>query len=157
VAGAPLGAQAPGPWGCRVDSLSGYDCAHYYSGTVTIASELKGTNVNQTLRVTATVTAGRVSCHVQGSEAGDFEAPGMIAVTHEAAQATGGGYSINVYCPESAGQRSHRGDSPTIQVSDQRATDYGRLEGTDRHEHPNADAANGLTGTETITWALRRA
>ena len=26
----------------------------------------------------------------------------------------------------------------------------------DSHEHPDADAANGVSGTETITWSLRR-
>jgi hypothetical protein len=30
------------------------------------------------------------------------------------------------------------------------------LQGTDPHEHPDADEVNGLSGTETIVWELRR-
>ena len=47
-------------------------------------------------------------------------------------------------------------NSPLIQVMNQRAADYGTLNGKDSWEHPSADAANGVTGTETITWQLRR-
>jgi hypothetical protein len=38
----------------------------------------------------------------------------------------------------------------------QRAANYATLEGKDVHEHPSTDAVNGVTGTETITWMLRR-
>ena len=150
-------AQAPGRWGCRADSLSGFNCAGYYSGTVTHVSELRGpSNFRQTLRVTATVTGGRVTCQVAGSEVGELTAPGMIAVTHESSQTAGGGYSISVWCPTSADDRLHRGTSPFFSITQQRAADYGVLEGRDAHEHPDTDAANGMSGTETITWALRR-
>ncbi len=152
----PLAAQTPGRWGCRADSLSGFNCAQYYNGTVTLASELTGANLRQTLRVVATVTGGRVSCRVTDSEVGEFDGPGMLVVAHEATLMTGGGYSISVWCPEAAGDRPRRGTEPVIKVMRQRAADYVVLEGRDAHEHPNADAANGLTGSETITWALRR-
>jgi len=152
----PLAAQASDRWACRADSLAGFNCAQYYQGTVTLESQLTGPNVRQTLRVVATVTGGRVSCQVTGSEVGDFSGPGMLAVDHEATQATGGGYTISVWCPEAAGSLVHRGTDPGITVMQQRAADYAVLEGRDAHEHPSADAANGLSGTETITWALRR-
>ena len=152
----PLAAQAPGRWGCRVDSLSGFNCAQYYDGTVTLTSELKGTNVQQTFRAVATVSGGRVRCHVTGSEVGDFEGAGMIAVTHASSQTAGGGYEISIWCPEEAGQAPRRGSSPLITIQHQQAADYSTLQGRDAHQHPDTDAANGLSGTETITWTLRR-
>lgn len=152
----PLAAQAPGPWGCRTDSLSTYNCAPYYTGTVTLAAELRGTNVNQTLRIVATITGGSVTCRVSGSEVTAFEGHGMLAVEHKAAGVAGGDYEISVWCPEEAGSRPTRRDTPLIRVMDQRAADYAVLEGRDAHEHPDADAANGLSGSETITWSLRR-
>ena len=150
-----LSAQA-GAWsGCKADSLSIYNCAQYYSGTVTYASELKGADLHETLTVVATITAGRVTCQVKGSEAGEFAGPGMLAVEH-GSTANAGEFKINVWCPEAEGDRPTRGDSPLIQVMNQRATDYGTLNGKDSWEHPSADAANGITGTETISWQLRR-
>lgn len=156
AAPAALPGQAPGRWGCRVDSLSGYNCAYYYTGTVTLEAELRGANLRQTLRVVATVTAGRVSCRVSSSEDGDFEGPGMLVVEHKAGGVAGGEYAINVWCPESAEDRPRRGQSPLIMVPNLRAANYDTLEGRDAHEHPDADSANGLSGTETISWALRR-
>jgi hypothetical protein len=150
-----LHAQAPGRWGCRADSLAGFNCAQYYDGTVTLTSELKG-SVQQSFRIVATVTGGRVTCKVSGTEVEEFEAPGMLAVVHEATQVVGGEYSIDVWCPEEAGSSTHRGTEAQIKIMKQRAADYAKLEGKDAYESPNADAANGITGTETITWALRR-
>jgi len=150
-----LHAQA-GPWACRADSLSGYNCAGYYSGTVTLTSELRGSDLRQTFRVVATVTNGRVSCQVSDSEVGEFGGAGMLAVTHEAAGVPGGGYGISVWCPASEGEQPHRGDAPMIEIMRQRAPDYAVLEGRDEYEHPDADAVNGVSGTETITWSLRR-
>jgi hypothetical protein len=80
----------------------------------------------------------------------------MLAVTHSAAQMAGGGYDVSVWCPDAADARMRRGTEPFIKVLQQRATDYTVLEGRDAHEHPDTDAANGLSGTEMITWALRR-
>ena len=34
--------------------------------------------------------------------------------------------------------------------------DYTTLEGKETNDHPDADPANGVTGSETITWRLRR-
>ena len=150
-----LSAQAPGRWACRADSLAGFNCAQYYDGTVTLTAELKG-SVQQTAKVVATVKGGRVTCKVSGSEVEEFEAPGMIAVVHEATQVVGGGYSINVWCPEAPGEVTKRGTEPQIVIMKQQAANYATLEGKDAHEHPSADAVNGISGTETITWALRR-
>jgi hypothetical protein len=141
--------------GCRTDSLSTFNCSHYYSGTVTLTSELKGTGVNETLSVVATITAGRVTCRLKGSEVGEFEGPGMIAVEHGNTM-NAGEFKIDVWCPAAEGERPTRGDSPLIQVMNQQAADYGTLNGKDSWEHPSADAANGITGTETVTWQLRR-
>jgi hypothetical protein len=153
----PVAGFAQGNWNCRTDSLAGYNCASFYSGTVALSSELRGPNdLRQTRRITATVTAGRVMCRVADSQAGNFEGPGMIAVHHDAAQAAGGPYTITVWCPESDGDRPHRGSSATIEITHRQATDYGSVEGRDEHEHPDADSANGLSGRETITWSLRR-
>lgn len=152
----PLAAQASGPWSaCSMDSLSTWNCARYYSGTVTLTSELRGADLRQTYRVVATVTAGRVMCQVKGSEVGEFEGPGMLAVEH-GSTLNSGTYGIDVWCPEEAGKRPTRRQAPLIRVMKQQATDYTVLSGKDSYEHPDADAANGLAGTETIEWALRR-
>ena len=151
-----VNAQAQGAWsGCKADSLSIWNCAQYYSGTVTYTSELKGADLHETLTVVATVTAGRATCQLKGSEVGEFEGPGMVVVEHGSTQ-NSGEFKINVWCPETEGERPTRGDSPLIQVMNQRAADYGTLNGKDSWEHPSADAANGITGTETISWQLRR-
>jgi len=150
-----LHAQAPGRWACRADSLAGYNCAQYYDGTVTQTSELKG-SVQQSVRIVATVTAGRVICKVSGTEVEAFEGPGMLAVVHEAANVVGGEYSINVWCPAASGEVMERGSDPQIVIMKKRAADYATLEGKEAYESPSADAVNGITGTETITWSLRR-
>ena len=150
-----LAAQAAGQWACRADSLAGWNCAHYYNGTVTLTSELTG-SVHQTHKIVATLTGGRVTCRVSGTEVTEFEAPGMVAVAHEATLTVGGGYNISVWCPEEAGDRPRARTEPQIRIQGQRAATYTTLEGKDSHEHPDADAANGVSGTETITWMLRR-
>ncbi len=62
----PLAAQASGPWSaCNMDSLSTWNCARYYSGTVSLTSELKGADLHQTYRVVATVTEGSGAAEVQ--------------------------------------------------------------------------------------------
>lgn len=151
-----LPAQGSAAWsGCRADSLSGYNCAHYYSGTVSLTSELKTGSGTESSSITATVSAGRVTCRVKPSDAPEFEAPGMLAVEH-GSNMNSGDFKISVWCPQAAGERSSRRDSPSIETYDQRAADYATLEGRDAHEHPNTDAANGVTGTEVIAWRLRR-
>jgi hypothetical protein len=119
---------------------------------VCLSNELKGPDLRQTFRAVATITAGKVTCKVSGTEVGEFEGPGMLTVEH----LTNMNYNINVWCPEEAGKRPTRRQSPLIQVMKQRATDYATLVGKDPHEHPDTDAANGLSGTETIEWALKR-
>src|SRR5215216_2062484 len=92
-------AQAQGAWsGCKADSLSIWNCAQYYSGMVTYTSELKGTDLNETLSVVATITAGRVTCRLKGSDVGEFEGPGMVAVEHSSTM-NAGEFKINVWCP----------------------------------------------------------
>jgi len=150
-----LQAQAPGRWACQADSLAGFNCARYYDGTVTMTAELKG-SVQQSSRIVATISGGRVTCKVSGTDVEAFEGPGMLAVVHEAAQVVGGGYSINVWCPEAPGDVMERGTDPQITIMKQRAADYATLEGKEAYESPSADAVNGITGTETITWSLRR-
>ena len=152
----PLRGQVAGQWSsCKTDSLSTFNCGQYYTGTVTLTSELKGSNVHQSLQIVATVAGGKVTCAVKGTEAGDFTGPGMLAVEHENT-ANAGGYSISVWCPESAGERPKRDDAPRISITKQRAADYATLEGKDSYEHPDADAANGISGKESVTWTLRR-
>ena len=56
----------------------------------------------------------------------------------------------------SESQAPRRGTDPRIQIMKQQTATYATLEGKEAYDHPNTDAANGLTGTETITWALRR-
>lgn len=153
---ARLPAQVPARWSaCRMDSLATWNCASYYSGTVTLQSELRGTGIHQSFRVEAIVTDGRVRCRISGTESGDFEGPGMLVVEPSDTD-NDGEYGLRVWCPESADEPVRRRDSPLIMVQDQRASDFGLLRGTDAHEHPDADAVNGLSGTETITWELRR-
>ena len=152
-----LPAQGSAAWsGCRADSLSIYNCAHYYSGTVSLTSELKSANGTETSSIIATVAAGRVTCRVKPSDSPEFEAPGMLAVEH-GSNMNSGAFKISVWCPAAAGEHVSRRDSPSIETYDQRAADYATLEGRDAHEHPNTDAANGVTGTEVIIWRLRRA
>jgi hypothetical protein len=152
----PLRGQVAGQWSsCKTDSLSTFNCGQYYTGTVTLTSELKGPNVHQSLQIVAAVAGGKVTCTVKGTEVGDFAGPGMLAVEHENT-ANAGGYSISVWCPESAGERPRRGDAPRISITKQRATDYAILEGKDSYDHPDTDAANGISGKESVTWTLRR-
>ena len=151
-----LHAQGSAAWSrCRADSLSTYNCAQYYSGTVSLTSELKTPNGTETSSVVATVTGGRVTCRVKRPDTPEFEASGMLAVEHGSTM-NSGDFKIQVWCPEGAGEPVSRHDAASIETYDQRAADYATLEGRDAHEHPNTDAANGVTGTEVITWRLRR-
>ncbi|MEP7325542.1 MAG: hypothetical protein ABI836_06315 [Gemmatimonadota bacterium] len=153
---APLRAQVAGAWSrCTMDSLSNWNCAQYYSGTATYHSELKGADFSQVRSFVATITAGRVMCKVKEPDTPEFDGPGMLVVEH-GSTANSGTYKISVWCPEAAGDRPTRRNEPMIQSYEQQAADYNTLNGKDAHEHPDADAANGVTGTETITWALRR-
>ena len=153
---AHLRAQASGPWsGCKTDSLSNYNCAQYYSGTVTYNSELKTPNGTEVRSITATVNGGKVSCKVKTPDGPAFDGPGMLAAEHSGTGPSGQ-YNIKVWCPESAEGRPTRKDYPVIDTYDQEAADYAKLEGKDSHDHPDADAANGITGTETIAWQLTR-
>lgn len=153
---AALGGQAAGSWsGCKTDSLSTYNCASYYSGTVSLVSELKTPNGTESRSIVATVTAGRVTCRVQVDGGPAFEGPGMLVAEH-GGTGNAGRYTIKVWCPEAAGARPTRDDHPMIDSYERQAASYAVLEGKDAHEHPDADSANGVTGTETVTWALRR-
>jgi hypothetical protein len=152
----PLAGQVAPAWAkCNQDALSTWNCASYYSGTVSLVSDLKGPSFHNTRSVTATITAGKVVCQTKSSEQGEFGGPGLLAVTH-ASTATAGDYEIQVWCPEEPGAKAQRGDSPMLQTYTQHAADYATLGGTDAHEHPEADAANNVTGTEKLTWNLRR-
>lgn len=151
-----LRAQVSPAWSqCKGDTLSTWNCANYYSGTVSLTSELKGTGIHETYSAVATITAGKVICHITGSEAGEWEGPGMVAVQHDNT-GNGGDYAIMVWCPESDGEPPSRYDAPMLHVQHQRAADYAVLSGKDEYEHPSADAANGITGTETLSWQVRR-
>lgn len=153
---APLPAQEAGPWsGCRTDSLSTYNCAQYYNGTVSRTAELKTADGTETLSIVATVTAGRVSCRIKEGDGPEFEGPGMLAVEH-GGTGNSGRYIIRVWCPGAEGERPTRADSPVIDTYEQRSADYAALEGKDAHEHPDADPVNGVSGTETIAWRLTR-
>ena len=154
---APMKGQVISPaWStCKGDSLATWNCGHYYSGTVSVSNELNGTDVHETWSVVATVAAGRVTCHIKGSEVGEFEGPGMIAVEH-GSTLNSGKYAINIWCPEAEGEQVTRRDTPMIMVRDQESADYVTLDGKDEYEHPSADSANGITGTETVTWRLRK-
>ena len=154
--GADASAQASGAWSkCNQDSLSTWNCAQYYSGTVTFASTLKTADGTTTTAITATVTGGKVSCRVNDGKTPEFSGPGMLVVEHEGTTNTGQ-YGIQVWCPEEPGQRPTRKSYPVIAEQDLEATDYATLTGKDEHEHPEANAADGISGTETITWNLRR-
>jgi hypothetical protein len=152
----PLHAQGAGPWSsCKTDSLSNYNCASYYSGTISLTSELKTPNGTETRSVVATVTAGRVVCRVKDATGNVFDAPGMLAAEH-ASTGSSGAYTIQVWCPGAKGERVSRNDSPAIDTYERQAADYATLTGKDAHDHPETDAANGVSGTETITWQLHR-
>jgi len=156
LASTPVHAQGGGSWsGCKTDSLANYNCASYYSGTVSLTSELKTPNGTETRSVVATVTAGQVACRVKDVEGAVFEGPGMLAAEH-ASSGTSGEYTLRVWCPEAKGQRVSRDDSPVIDTYEQQASDYATLAGKDTHDHPEADPANGVSGTETIAWQLHR-
>ena len=156
LSAAPLPAQQTGPWSrCNTDSLSNYNCAQYYSGTVSLTAELKTADGTESRSIVAVVTAGRVTCRVKESGTEEFEGPGMLVAEHESNQ-NAGGYVIRVWCPESKGERPTRRQSPAIDTYEQRTADYATLEGKDAHEHPDADPANGVSGTETLAWQLRR-
>ncbi len=152
----PLPAQATPSWsGCKTDNLSNYNCASYYSGTVVLTAALKTPSGTETRRITATVLAGRVTCRVEGPTDPPFDGPGLLAVEH-GNTANAGEYTIQVWCPEAAGKKPSRDEAPAIDSYERQAANYAVLEGKDEHEHPDADAANGVTGTETVTWSLKR-
>jgi len=156
VSPAGLAAQRAPAWtACKTDSLSTYNCASYYSGTVTMNSTLKATGVNQFTVVTATVTAGKVSCRLKTEETPEFTAPGMLMVEHDNNQ-NSGGYEIKVWCPDEPGKRVTRDDYALIEVMKQESRDYTRLDGQESYEHPDADDVNGVTGTVTTSWHLER-
>ena len=149
----PVGAQTAPSWSaCKTDKLSNYNCASYYTGTVTLAAELKTPNGVESRSITATIVAGRVTCRVKGATEPAFEGAGMLLVEH-ANTANSGEYTIRVWCPDAPGGKP---SDLAIDSYERQAASYGVLEGKDQHEHPEADAANGVSGTETITWALRR-
>lgn len=151
-----LHGQANASWSaCRTDRLSNYNCASYYSGTVTLTATLKTPNGTETRSISATVTAGRVTCRVKGPSDPAFEGPGLLAVEH-GNTANAGEYVIQVWCPDAPGGKASGDDAPAIDSYRRQAANYALLEGRDEHEHPDADAANGVAGTETVTWSLRR-
>jgi hypothetical protein len=152
----PLAAQVSGAWSrCNMDSLATWNCAMYYSGTVTLSSELKGPGVNDVSSVTATVAAGKVTCRMKSTDTGEYEVPGMLTVEHASTE-NSGEYEIRVWCPDAAGKRPSRRDYPVIEIMDQKAADYTTLAGKDSYEHPDADEVNGIAGTQTVTWNLKR-
>ena len=74
-----LRAQASGPWsGCKTDSLSNYNCAQYYNGTVSYNSELKTPDGTEVRSITAMVTGGKVSCKVKTPDGPAFEGPAEL-------------------------------------------------------------------------------
>jgi hypothetical protein len=147
--GSPLWAD------CKTDSLSTYNCARYYTGTVSLTSQLKTSSGTENRSVLATVTAGRVVCRVTEADGSAFEGPGMLVAEH-GSNMTSGAYVVQVWCPEEKGQRVKRADSPILDTYQQQASDYATLAGKDTHEHPDADEANGVSGTETLAWQLHR-
>lgn len=151
----PVSAQAPSWSGCKTDNLSNYNCASYYTGTITLTAALKTSNGTETRSIAATVAAGRVTCRVKAPSTPAFDGAGLLAVEH-GNTANAGEYTIQVWCPDAPGGKPSAHDAPAIDTYKRQATDYGRLEGRDEHEHPEADAANGVTGTEAVTWSLRR-
>lgn len=58
--------------------------------------------------------------------------------------------------PRTKGQPASRDDGPMNDTYDQEAADYATLSGRDAHDHPDVDAANGVSGTETVVWQPRR-
>lgn len=151
-----LAAQVSTSWSaCKTDSLSTFNCASYYSGTVTLASRLKAPGVDEQTSVVATVSAGKVTCKASYPDTPEFTAPGMLAVEHDN-NANAGGYEIRVWCPEGPGIAVQRRDSPAIEILNQESRDYRTHEGKESYEHPDADEVNGVTGTVTTTWSLVR-
>jgi len=140
---------------CKTDSLSTYNCATYYSGTVSLTSQLKTPTGTENRSVVATVTAGRVVCRVTGADGSAFDGAGMLVAEHGSTM-TSGEYVVQVWCPAASGQRVTRSDSPIMDTYKQQAADYATLTGKDAHAHPDADEANGVSGTETLAWQLHR-
>ncbi len=141
---------------CNMDSLATWNCAMYYSGTVSQVSILKVNGKEERSTVNATITAGQVACRVTTTGQPDYDAPGMLVVGHATAGNRGGEYDFQVWCGESAGKRAKRGDYPVIELADLQATDYAKLDGKTTYEHPDADEANGVAGSVTVTWHFVR-
>lgn len=157
VALLPATARAQtGAWsGCRTDSLATFNCASYYTGTVTRAAELTTPSGTEKSLITANVTAGRVSCTVAVTGKPEWSGRGMLAVEHDNTE-NAGSYELRVWCPTEPGQKVGRRDDPGIEVLQQESANYGRLVGKDSYEHPESDEANGVRGTVTVTWRLER-
>ena len=151
-----LDGQVSADWKrCNMDSLATWNCAMYYSGTVAQTSTLKVSGKDEVTTVTATIAAGRVTCRVKPAGAPEFEGPGMLVVGHATTE-NAGEYDFQVWCPEEAGKRPRRGDYPIMELADLQAADYGKLDGKSTYEHPDADEANGVSGSVTVTWHLVR-
>ena len=150
----PVGAQVSPRWSaCRGDTLSTYNCASYYSGTFSTASETKTADATTTSSVVATLAGGRLTCRIKDSESGDFEAAGMVAVQHEGT-GDAGEYLILIWCPETEGDHPSRHEEPNLQSYKKRAADYATLEGKD--SFTEKDEANGVTQTVNTTWSFKR-
>jgi len=151
---AVLPAQGSPAWAaCRTDSLSTFNCASYYNGTVTMNATVKAAGVDQFTVITATVTAGKVSCRFKTEEIPEFTAPGMVAIEH-GSNRDAGKYKVSVWCPDAPGKRVSRRDQPNIEVYEQEAADYARLQGEDSYD--GGDEVNGVTEKVTTTWRLER-
>jgi len=108
-----------------------------------------------------------------------IKGPGLVAVeygTNTEDDPKGPYYRITVACPSPAGEEiltdfrtgektvTKVGSSPPDGFSGSEMSSYKRpgterdavLQGSTVDEHPEADVANGLTGTVTVTWKLTK-
>jgi hypothetical protein len=151
AAAVPVAAGEPLP--CRPTFVP-CNYAEHFSGTLHWKSVLGA----ETDELTVTVVDGKAAC--RGSLGGTkVQGPGKLAVERGISMEDAPGqpwYDISVSCPEPDGRVRDvvAGQIRTYQRKD--GTGFTALAGKVDEENPDADPANGVTGTIHLDWSLSR-
>jgi hypothetical protein len=148
--------------------------AHLYSGGFSWNDSLKGAKSSTFIAMRADIDGLRVACNGTetmtdegGTKVLKSQGTGLVAVEFKDDENQRPAYNITVACPspgdaETPSQPAELGHFDQ-QTYDQLKTSGGpriipgvALIGSSRYENPAADSVNGVTGTVTVTWNLKR-
>ncbi len=160
--------QAPA---CKMTVVS-CNYAHLYGGTFGWQMVLRDADSRTDLSVTVNVIAGAAVCSgsetmyeaASGTTRGVISGAGLIAVEFGPDSANKLSYTITAACPGPAFPGANSGPPTTIsqgthqETYTQPATSIGMtpLKGTWQIPAAETDSINGVTGTLTVTWGLKR-